>query len=69
MPFDEQFSVASPTGAQLNAYYTPAKVTPRGVIQINHGLAEHAARYGRFAEVMTALGFPYGNWQETRPIV
>jgi alpha-beta hydrolase superfamily lysophospholipase len=57
MPFDIRTSLASPTGAALNLYVSQAKLTPRGVIQINHGLAEHAARYGRFAEVMAALGF------------
>ncbi|KXF76785.1 lysophospholipase [Paramesorhizobium deserti] len=30
---------------------------PRGVVQINHGLAEHAARYARFAENLAQAGF------------
>lgn len=30
---------------------------PRGVVQIAHGLAEHAARYARFAEALNAAGF------------
>jgi alpha-beta hydrolase superfamily lysophospholipase len=34
-----------------------AGVTPRGVVQISHGMAEHAARYRRFAEALTAAGF------------
>ena len=29
---------------------------PRAVIQINHGLAEHAARYGRFADFLAEHG-------------
>ena len=29
----------------------------RGVVQIAHGLAEHAARYGRFAEALNAAGY------------
>lgn len=57
MPFDTQTSLPSPTGATLNLYATTAQGTPRGVIQVNHGLAEHAARYGRFAEAMSARGF------------
>lgn len=57
MPFDHQRTLVSPTGAELNFYTKLAKRQPRGVIQINHGLAEHAARYGRFADVMEALGF------------
>ena len=57
MSFDTQTSLASPTGATLNLYLSAAKETSRGVIQINHGLAEHAARYGRFAEAMSARGY------------
>ena len=30
---------------------------PRAVFQIAHGLAEHAARYGRLAQALTAQGF------------
>ncbi|TIV23412.1 MAG: alpha/beta hydrolase, partial [Mesorhizobium sp.] len=50
MPFDKQTSLASPTGADLNLYVKYAATDPRAVIQINHGLAEHAARYARFAD-------------------
>jgi alpha-beta hydrolase superfamily lysophospholipase len=57
MPFETQTTLASPTGAALNLYASEAKAAPRGVIQVNHGLAEHAARYGRFAEAMSAAGF------------
>jgi alpha-beta hydrolase superfamily lysophospholipase len=57
MPFDIQTSHSSPTGARLNLYVNRAKGTPRGVIQINHGIAEHAARYARFAEALAARGF------------
>jgi alpha-beta hydrolase superfamily lysophospholipase len=57
MPFDTQTSHVSPTGAALNLYATTARGQPRGVIQINHGIAEHAARYGRFAEAMSRRGF------------
>jgi alpha-beta hydrolase superfamily lysophospholipase len=57
MPFDWETGHASPTGATLRLFVTHARSTGRGVIQINHGLAEHAARYARFAEIMSALGF------------
>ena len=57
MPFDIETSHASPSGATLHLYVTRAKAPARGVIQINHGLAERAARYARFAETMAALGF------------
>ena len=35
----------------------PATTTARGVVQINHGLAEHAARYQRFARFLSAHGY------------
>ncbi len=57
MSFDEQRKLASPTGAVLNLYSRDAGPAARGVIQVNHGLAEHAARYGRFAEAMAGRGF------------
>ncbi|MCR5855385.1 alpha/beta fold hydrolase [Mesorhizobium sp. J428] len=57
MAFDRTISVASPTGATLNAYVRLAEGSPRGVVQINHGLAEHAARYARFADFLAARGF------------
>lgn len=31
--------------------------SPRGVVQIAHGLAEHSARYARVAEALTAAGY------------
>ena len=47
----------SPTGATLNLYSLEAQGTPRGVVQINHGLAEHAERYGRFMQALAQAGF------------
>jgi alpha-beta hydrolase superfamily lysophospholipase len=57
MAFDTETGLASPTGATLKLYASEAKGTPRAVIQANHGLAEHALRYARFAEAMSARGF------------
>jgi len=57
MPFDSQRSIASPTGASVNVYSRNAEGTGRAVIQINHGLAEHALRYARFAGAMAGKGF------------
>ena len=59
MPFDIETSHASTSGATLHLYVTKAKGSPRGVIQINHGLAERAARYARFAETMAAFTFTH----------
>ena len=50
-------TLASPTGATLNLYHREAEGDPVGVVQINHGLAEHAARYARFADALARAGF------------
>ena len=49
MPFDDQISLASSTGAALNLYARRAAGPGRAVVQVNHGLAEYAARYAAFA--------------------
>jgi alpha-beta hydrolase superfamily lysophospholipase len=51
------FPHSSPTGATLAVRHVPATITPRAVVQINHGLAEHAARYQRFARFLAARGY------------
>ena len=55
--FAQTSHVLSSSGANLCVYYEPAQGTPRGIIQINHGLAEHGARYARFAKFLSAKGF------------
>lgn len=57
MPFDEKQTVQSPTGAAINLYIRKAPGKPRGVVQINHGLAEHAIRYERFADFLAQQGY------------
>jgi alpha-beta hydrolase superfamily lysophospholipase len=57
MPFDERRVLASPTDAALNLLVKKASEPVRAVVQINHGLAEHAARYARFADHLAAHGF------------
>ncbi|NNC37457.1 MAG: alpha/beta hydrolase [Acidimicrobiales bacterium] len=47
----------SPTGASLAVYHRKADARPIGVVHINHGLAEHAGRYARFAEALSKEGF------------
>lgn len=51
------FALPSPTGATLNVYSDISAEKPRAVVQINHGLAEHAARYARFAAFLAERGF------------
>lgn len=57
MPFDRQMFLRTPTGARVNLYSRRARGPAHGVLQVNHGLAEHAARYSRFADFMSARGF------------
>ena len=56
MNFDSQRHIASPTGASLNLYTALPDGSPRGIVQINHGLAEHAARYAGFARFLAEQG-------------
>ncbi len=57
MSFSQQRVVRSPTGADLNLFVRRADGRPRAVVHINHGLAEHAARYARFADFLARRGF------------
>lgn len=65
-PIREEFSFPSADGAstihacwwlpaQAESPNSPAK--PRAVVQFIHGMAEHIARYDRFASILTAQGF------------
>jgi len=49
-------TVTSDTGAELALYHRPADTTARWAVCIQHGLAEHAARYARFATALSAAG-------------
>ncbi|WP_011581369.1 MULTISPECIES: alpha/beta fold hydrolase [Chelativorans] len=57
MAFKTETTLNSPTGATLRLYMQGAEGSPRAVVQINHGLAEHAGRYGRFAAFLAGHGF------------
>lgn len=57
MGFEQPQSLTSPTGAALCYYRQPAEGEVRGVVQIVHGLAEHASRYDRFAAFLASRGF------------
>nr|WP_316655056.1 alpha/beta hydrolase [uncultured Gellertiella sp.] len=55
--FQDTRHLKSPTGATLAWHHAEAKDTPRGIILISHGLAEHARRYQRFATTMAETGY------------
>lgn len=47
----------SPTGASLAVYHHKPTKKAKGVVHINHGLADHGGRYARFAEQLSKAGF------------
>ncbi len=47
----------SPTGAILAVRHLPSIGPARGVVQINHGAAEHAGRYHEFAGKLAVAGY------------
>lgn len=49
--------VPSSDGLTLHAYVWEPVAEPRAVVQVQHGLGEHAGRYRRFAEALTAAGY------------
>jgi hypothetical protein len=55
---ESTFTLPSDDGVALHVYrWSPDEgVAPRAVLQVSHGLAEHAGRYKRFAEAATARG-------------
>lgn len=53
----QQETISSSTGAKLNLFRSDAGSSSVGVVQVNHGLAEHAARYERFASFLRPHGF------------
>lgn len=55
--FDNPSSLVSPTGATIAIRHQPARDRARAVLQVNHGLAEHSARYRRFAQTLPDAGF------------
>lgn len=58
MGFDQRTGLLSPTGATIGYHRAvPAAGPVRAVVQINHGIAEHGARYARFAGFLAGRGF------------
>jgi len=53
----EQTTLNTPSGAAINLRFMLPKGPVKAVVQINHGMAEHAARYARFATALAGAGF------------
>lgn len=49
--------LAAPGGASLAVRHLQATGKPKAIIHINHGMAEHAERYGRFAKALSVAGY------------
>lgn len=54
---ENQFTFAARDGANMFVYRWRSQISPVAVVQIIHGLAEHAGRYRRMAEQLTAAGY------------
>lgn len=50
-------TVMTGDGQQLSTFRWSPTSAPKAVVQVQHGLAEHAARYRRFAEALTDAGY------------
>lgn len=50
-------SVPTRDGIALETFRWAPDGPPRAVVQVQHGLAEHAGRYRRFARALTAAGY------------
>ncbi len=49
--------LAAPSGAHLAYHHLAATDTPRGIVIVCHGLAEHSRRYEGFAVALSARGY------------
>lgn len=56
MSWDETLAETVVSGATLRLYVRHPSSPSRAVVQINHGLAEHGARYLRFADFLAERG-------------
>ncbi len=55
----ETFKFQTKDGIDICSFkWSPANKTDlKGIVQISHGMAEHAARYGDIAEVLVKAGY------------
>jgi alpha-beta hydrolase superfamily lysophospholipase len=51
------FSFAAADGSDITVYRWTGDGEPKALVQIAHGMGEHAARYRRLAEAITAAGY------------
>jgi alpha-beta hydrolase superfamily lysophospholipase len=56
-PPTASFALPSSDGVEVAAYRWDAEGPVRGIVQLTHGMGEHALRYGHLAATLTAAGF------------
>ncbi len=54
---ETDFSLTSPDGTEVLGYRWTNAGAPKAIVQVAHGMGEHAARYRRLAEALTAAGY------------
>jgi len=57
MSFEQAVTLESPSGATISMRHQPAEGTPRGIVLLSHGLAEHSARYQPLAQHLARRGY------------
>jgi alpha-beta hydrolase superfamily lysophospholipase len=57
MDFDATEKLVSPTGATLALRHQAAVPDAKAIVLVNHGLAEHSARYAPFAAFLACRGY------------
>lgn len=53
----DTFTLSRPDGATIHVYQWLPAGEPTAIVQIAHGMAEHAGRYERFAQALTDAGY------------
>ncbi|MEH6547907.1 MAG: alpha/beta hydrolase, partial [Sneathiella sp.] len=53
----ESFVFTGADGLNIHTNFWLPAMPPKAVVQIAHGMAEHSARYDRFAQLLTKAGF------------
>jgi alpha-beta hydrolase superfamily lysophospholipase len=54
---ENTITVTTADGIELQTFRWAPEGSPRAVVQVQHGLAEHAARYRRFGQALTRAGY------------
>ena len=53
----QDFRIGASDGTALRVLHWQTEAAPKALLMIAHGMAEHAERYARLAEILTAAGY------------